>query len=246
MNRGIGFAVPINLAKEVGENLIDSGKFTRTWLGIGIADLSSAGENARLVSGVTEGVLVTSILPGGPSAHSELEPADVIVAVDGKSTPTAAQLKSEIRHKPIGESVTLNVVRGEKPERWVRQTDFANDEAVGYLSDRLARLGVEDALRAAGAEPGDEIVVGGDGGVVFDWEPSVMAGAEMLGRRGEDHRLEEQRPAVQRRRDAVSGRQGSEQRVVRHMAARAVQEQEVGPLADRDDLDLCRWRLERQ
>ncbi|MFB7268330.1 GTPase ObgE, partial [Streptomyces nojiriensis] len=42
-------------------------------------------------------------------------------------------------------------VRGEKPERWVRQTDFNNDEAVGYLADRLNRLGVEEALKKAGA-----------------------------------------------------------------------------------------------
>src|SRR4051812_4093458 len=46
------------------------------------------------------------------------------------------------------------VVRGEKPERWVRQTQFDNDEAVGYLGDRLARLGVEKALTERGAEPG--------------------------------------------------------------------------------------------
>ena len=45
-------------------------------------------------------------------------------------------------------------VRGEKPERWVRQTDFSNDEAVGYLADRLARLGVEEKLFAAGAVAG--------------------------------------------------------------------------------------------
>ncbi len=82
------------------------------------------------------------------------------------------------------------IVRGEKPERWVRQTDFSNDEAVGYLSDRLARLGVEDALRAAGAQEGDEVVVGGDGGVVFDWEPHLTAGAERLGPRGTDRRLD--------------------------------------------------------
>ena len=85
------------------------------------------------------------------------------------------------------------MVRGEKPERWVRQTDFANDEAVGYLADRLARLGVEDALRAAGAEPGDEVVVGGDRRAwSFDWEPSLTAGAEHLAGspRGTDQRLE--------------------------------------------------------
>jgi GTP-binding protein len=84
------------------------------------------------------------------------------------------------------------VVIGTKPTRWVRQTDFSNDEAVGYLADRLARLGVEDALVAAGAEPGDEVVVGeGPEGVVFDWEPGVHAGAELLhGRRGTDLRLD--------------------------------------------------------
>ena len=47
-----------------------------------------------------------------------------------------------------------------KPERWVRQTDFGNDEAVGYLADRLARLGVEEALLEAGAEAGAEVVIG--------------------------------------------------------------------------------------
>lgn len=93
-------------------------------------------------------------------------------------------------------------VRGEKPERWVRQTEFSNDEAVGYLADRLNRLGVEDALRKAGARSGDGVAIGAeDNAVVFDWEPTVTAGAEMLGRRGEDHRLEEPRPAAQRRRD---------------------------------------------
>ncbi|GAB2832729.1 GTPase ObgE [Streptomyces sp. NPDC054796] len=93
-------------------------------------------------------------------------------------------------------------VRGEKPERWVRQTDFNNDEAVGYLADRLNRLGVEDALLKEGAREGDGVAIGGeDDAVVFDWEPTMAAGAEMLGRRGEDHRMEAPRPAAQRRRD---------------------------------------------
>ncbi|MEU3921681.1 GTPase ObgE [Streptomyces sp. NPDC029004] len=98
-------------------------------------------------------------------------------------------------------------VRGEKPERWVRQTDFSNDEAVGYLADRLSRLGVEEQLMKAGARAGDGVAIGPeDNAVVFDWEPSMMAGAEMLGRRGEDHRLEAPRPAAQRRRDREAER----------------------------------------
>jgi GTPase len=69
-------------------------------------------------------------------------------------------------------------VRGAKPERWVRQTDFANDEAVGYLADRLARLGVEEALAEAGARPGDMVTIGIH---TFDWEPSTPAGVAALG-----------------------------------------------------------------
>ena len=85
------------------------------------------------------------------------------------------------------------VVRGGKPERWVRQTDFSNDEAVGYLADRLARLGVEDKLLDAGAVAGDEVRIGPDeNAVVFDWEPTLMTGAELLGGpRGTDPRLSE-------------------------------------------------------
>ncbi|MFJ2820690.1 GTPase ObgE [Streptomyces toxytricini] len=103
-------------------------------------------------------------------------------------------------------------VRGEKPERWVRQTDFNNDEAVGYLADRLNRLGVEDELLKVGARAGDGVAIGSDeNAVVFDWEPSMMAGAEMLGRRGEDHRMEAPRPAAQRRKERDARRGDSAQ-----------------------------------
>jgi GTP-binding protein len=80
-------------------------------------------------------------------------------------------------------------IRGRKPERWVQQTDFANDEAVGYLADRLARLGVEEQLVKAGAKAGAEVVIGGEDAVVFDWEPTIQSGAERLGPRGTDSRL---------------------------------------------------------
>jgi len=80
------------------------------------------------------------------------------------------------------------IVRGARPERWIRQTAFDNDEAVGYLGDRLNRLGVEDALAAAGAVPGCPVTIGD---VTFDWEPSTPAGvAVLLSGRGTDRRLE--------------------------------------------------------
>ena len=82
----------------------------------------------------------------------------------------------------LGEDSFL--IRGEKPRRWVQQTDFSNDEAVGYLADRLARLGVEEALAEAGAEPGAEVLIGEpDDAVVFDWDPAapMSSGARVRG-----------------------------------------------------------------
>jgi GTP-binding protein len=81
------------------------------------------------------------------------------------------------------------IVRGVRPERWIRQTDFGNDEAVGYLADRLARLGVEARLADLGAVPGASVTIGD---VTFDWEPTTAAGVDvvMIGR-GSDPRLEQ-------------------------------------------------------
>ncbi|MCG7299966.1 GTPase ObgE [Brevibacterium ravenspurgense] len=95
-------------------------------------------------------------------------------------------------------------VRGDKPERWILQTDFTNDEAIGYLGDRLQRLGVEDELFKQGAHPGDTIVIGpGEDAVVFDWDPTLLGGGEPLGKRGSDSRLEENRRASRAERKAA-------------------------------------------
>ncbi len=82
-------------------------------------------------------------------------------------------------------------VRGEKLRRWVQQTDFSNAEAVGYLADRLARIGVEKALAESGAEAGAEVAIGdGADAVVFDWDPDVPAGSPHgFGPRGTDRRF---------------------------------------------------------
>ncbi len=102
--------------------------------------------------------------------------------------------------KGDGEGGFLWRVRGAKPERWIRQTDFNNPEAVGYLADRLNRLGVETRLLELGAQEGDAVAIGGEDAVVFDFAPQIETGAEILARRGEDQRLETERPAVTRRR----------------------------------------------
>jgi GTPase len=110
--------------------------------------------------------------------------------------------KARIVLRPVavgntGFTVTANkdgsfTVLGDKPVRWVKQTDFGNTEAIGYLADRLATLGVEKELFKKGAKAKDEVRIGeGDSAVIFDWEPSIEAGAELLaGPRGGDLRLE--------------------------------------------------------
>ena len=96
------------------------------------------------------------------------------------------------RHDDAGIEVTRDpiypegwLVTGEKVERWVRQTDFENDEAVGYLSDRLNKAGVEELLRKQGAQEGDTVTIGE---ISFDWEPSI-GGDPTLAGRGQDARL---------------------------------------------------------
>ncbi|PII81351.1 GTPase ObgE [Leucobacter sp. OLJS4] len=87
---------------------------------------------------------------------------------------------------------TLYRILGTKPERWVAQTDFTNDEAVGYLADRLNKLGIEDALVKAGAVAGSTVVIGPGSGVIFDWEPTLTSAAEVqMGARGTDLRVEQ-------------------------------------------------------
>jgi len=123
--------------------------------------------------------------------------ASVIAAVR-QATPPPEPTRLVLRPEPVSgpdfELVALgdNSYRivGDKPRRWILQTDFSNDEAVGYLADRLARLGIEDALAEAGAAPGAEVLIGEeDNSVVFDWEPGVAAEQGALGPRGTDARL---------------------------------------------------------
>lgn len=91
-------------------------------------------------------------------------------------------------HDPDPENEGGFIVKGTRPERWVQQTQFDNDEAVGYLGDRLARLGVEDTLVKMGARPGSPVTIGG---MTFDWEPSTPAGIAMTRtERGTDIRID--------------------------------------------------------
>jgi GTP-binding protein len=150
-------------------------------------------------------------------SHEGLRPLTFALGelVDRHRATAAVEVPAErvvIRPKGAEKPFTVRVeggtygnvyrVLGEKPVRWVQQTDFQNEEAVGYLADRLERLGVEDELFRVGATPGATVVIGEGDGLVFDWEPSMSSAAElMVAPRGTDPRLAQggRRTTTQRR-----------------------------------------------
>ncbi len=121
-----------------------------------------------------------------------------VIAAARSAAPLAEPTRIVLRPQPVSgpdfELVAAGPnsfrVVGDKPRRWILQTDFSNDEAVGYLADRLAKLGIEKALAEVGATPGAEVLIGEeDNSVVFDWDPDVPAGGVGLGPRGTDARI---------------------------------------------------------
>jgi serine protease Do len=118
MHTGIGFAIPINLAKKVMNHLMNEGKYTRSWIGIGIADLKNDRDylslDRKIAPDVQDGVVVEEIMPDGPASKSDLHPGDVITAVDSKTIQTSRQLKDEIAAKKPGQTTVLTVVRGKE------------------------------------------------------------------------------------------------------------------------------------
>ncbi|EMQ97143.1 GTPase ObgE [Paeniglutamicibacter gangotriensis] len=147
-------------------------------------------------------------------ARAKIEAAPLPVAVDVvRPRATKASKAGFVIREEEHNLEVLYRVMGEKPERWIQQTDFRNDEAVGYLADRLAKLGVENQLFKLGARPGDAVVIGSEvDAVVFDWEPTMAAGAELLGsRRGQDERLAEYgaRPSRDEKKAAHEARKGA-------------------------------------
>ena len=166
-------------------------------------DLPDGKAMADMVQPIFEerGYQVFQISAASHIGLTELNYAMAIIIQEQRKAE-AAEVRTRIVLRPVavndsGFTVTANedgsfTVLGDKPVRWVRQTDFGNAEAIGYLADRLAALGVEKELFKKGAVAKSEVRIGaGDNAVIFDWEPTIEAGAELLaGARGQDRRLE--------------------------------------------------------
>jgi len=191
INRGLGFAVPINIAKDVASQLMTNGRVSRPWLGIGILGLEDSAEARAHFSSLKSGVLIRGVMPGTPAFNSPLQAGDVILKVDGKAVGRSRDFQREILGKKIGDAVklefwregqisTCSVQTGEQPEQFIRtamppqKKSDPNGSAgrYGLIPDRASSpshgVRVEDvvpdsAAAVAGVRAGDIIVeVAGD------------------------------------------------------------------------------------
>lgn len=107
---GIGFAIPINMAKQILNDLIKSGKVVRLWLGISVQDLTpEIAEHFKVKE--KEGVLVGQVYQGTGAEKAGLAPGDIIKSVDDKPIKNVGELVKEIQKKKVGQKVKLSVIR---------------------------------------------------------------------------------------------------------------------------------------
>jgi len=151
-NRGVGFAIPINQAREIAAQLISRGYVSRPWLGISIASLEEISRGGRITPDLESGVVVRGIEPDAPAQQSELTPGDIITKVDGKNVSIAADLQREILGKKIGQSVKLEV--------WRNGRTLRLDVRTGEHPDKYLRASIRPKTPLPSESSGDQSLTG--------------------------------------------------------------------------------------
>ncbi len=198
--QGLGFAIPINLARWVADQLIAKGKVIRGWLGIVIQDITP--EMAESL-GVKEGVIIAQIMPGSPADKGGLKVGDVVVEVDGQKVSEVRELQFKIMRTEPGKEINLKVIRegkelnlkvkvGEMPEDRASAEEDLGQADIGLVLRDLTpeeekRLGVKGVLvvrvapnslaMQSGIVPGDIILQVGNRPVsnVREFQQSIDA-----------------------------------------------------------------------
>jgi serine protease Do len=172
---GIGFAIPIKMATHIQKQLIDTGKVTRGYLGVGIQDLT---KDLATSFGLddTDGVLVASVASGTPAQDAGLKTGDVIVSFDGNDVRDTNQLRNLVARTPVGHKVTVEVIRDKKLRQFSVEIGELPDNVLASADDSelLKQLGfsVQDLTEELAYQLGYE---GQEGVVVADVEPGSEA-----------------------------------------------------------------------
>jgi len=109
-NMGVGFAIPSDLVKVIKDRLLAEGRVVRSWLGVGIQDVTSDLARAFRLDEV-KGAVVTEVYPDSPAGKAGFRRGDVITAVDGEAVTTAGDLRNSVAHTPVGTEVSVEVLR---------------------------------------------------------------------------------------------------------------------------------------
>ena len=112
---GIGFAIPVNMAKTVKAQLLSKGKVTRSWLGVAIQDMNAELARSFKTSQKT-GALVTEISKDSPAAKAGIKQGDVIIRIDGKPVTNVTELRNRVAMASPGTKIDLTLIRNEKQE----------------------------------------------------------------------------------------------------------------------------------
>jgi serine protease Do len=176
-NAGVGFSVPINVAKEILPQLREKGKVTRGWMGVNIQAVS---EDLAGTYGLTgaKGAVVSAVTAGSPAEKAGLQPEDVILSVDGRAIQDNSDLSRYVSSKSPGTTVKLELVRGNKERKTVSVTlGTFPDETAEASADATGRASLGMTLRDLTPAMGErlELPKGTKGVVVMEVEAGEAA-----------------------------------------------------------------------
>jgi serine protease Do len=144
VGQGIGFAIPINMAKEIMQQLIDRGRVVRGWLGVVIQDLS---DDLAQGFGVPprSGVLVADVMKDGPAEAAGVKPGDIIVEFSGQTVREVPELQQRVASVPPGKATPVTVLRDKRREvLTIKVGEMPLEETrVALTSDRELGIRVE-------------------------------------------------------------------------------------------------------
>ena len=197
--QGIGFAIPINMAKDIIAQLKSKGEVTRGWMGVGIQDLTPELAEYYKVKGET-GVLVTQIFEGDPADKAGIKTNDIITAVNGEPVTSSRELSRRIAALGVGQKAEITIMRDgrektvtvETAKRQEEQTlaskESESDDKLGLSlqtlePDMAARLGYDEAEKGVlvtGVESGSKADKAGvqQGDLIKEINRKPVAGME--------------------------------------------------------------------
>ena len=109
--QNIGFAIPINTAKSILQELMTTGKVVRPYLGISMVDVTAEVAEQLQLSRDTRGVAIAYVVPGSPAAQAGVKAYDVLVSIDGKAVEKASAVQEYIQSQKVGQTVQLGILR---------------------------------------------------------------------------------------------------------------------------------------